>query len=191
MDIMGRAKGILLDPKSEWQVIESEPGDIGYLLTNYVAILAGIPAVRPFIGGWLIGYEPRLDFFGALTHAIFLYVLTLVSVVVVAYVIDFLAGTFGARSNINNARKVAAYAPTAAWLASAFILLPLLGILVLLGLYSLYLLHTGIATLMRPAAGKAMLYTVSVVLCMIVIEAILFYLLFFIFGAIFGPVVTY
>ena len=36
--------------------------------------------------------------------------------------------------------KVAAYAPTAAWLASVFTALPVLAVLVVLGLYSFYLL---------------------------------------------------
>ena len=39
----------------------------------------------------------------------------LVGVFVMAYVIDFLAGTFGGQKNFDNAMKVSAYAPTAAW----------------------------------------------------------------------------
>ena len=33
----------------------------------------------------------------------------------------------------------------------------------ILGLYSLYLLHTGIAALMKPPADKALIYTIVVV----------------------------
>ena len=179
MNLVERAKRILLDPKSEWKVIEGEPGDIGYLFTNYVAILAAIPPVCSFLGGWLIGYGSiHVGFFSGLIHAIFSYALTLISIVVVAYIIDFLAGTFGGRSNIESAMKVAAFAPTAAWLAGVFNLIPLLGILGLLGLYSLYLLHTGIVQLMRPAPEKALLYTISVVVCVIVLELVLFFLIF-------------
>lgn len=176
MDIVGRAKAILLNPKSEWQAIEGEPGDIGYLFKNYVAILAAIPPVCSFIGGTLIGYGPfHVGFFAGLIHAVFAYALTLVSVVVVAYIIDFLAGTFGGRNNLNNAMKVASYAPTAAWLAGVFNIIPLLGILGLLGLYSVYLLHTGIASLMKPAPDKALFYTIAVIVVVIVIEAIVFF----------------
>ena len=85
-----------------------------------------------------------------------------------AYVIDFLAGTFGARRNLDNAMRVSAYAPTAAWVAGVFNIIPFLGILSILGLYSLYLLHTGIAALMRPPADKAMVYTIAVIVCVIV-----------------------
>ena len=100
--------------------------------------------------------------------------LTLVGVVVVAYIIDFLAGTFGGRSNLNNAMKVASYAPTAAWLAGVFNLIPVLAILGLLGLYSVYLLHTGLVSLMKPAQDKALFYTIAVIVCVIVIWTIIF-----------------
>ena len=50
MNLVERIKGILLQPKSEWPAIEGEPGDTGYLLSNYVAIVAAIPAVCTFIG---------------------------------------------------------------------------------------------------------------------------------------------
>jgi hypothetical protein len=54
--IVDRVKAILLTPKSEWLVIERESGDPTYLFTNYVAILAAIPAaVCGFVGTSIIG----------------------------------------------------------------------------------------------------------------------------------------
>ena len=44
MNLVERVKGILLTPKEEWPVIDSETGDANYLFTNYVAILVAIPA---------------------------------------------------------------------------------------------------------------------------------------------------
>src|SRR5450631_2444544 len=146
MNLIERIKAVLLQPKSEWLVIEREPGDAGYLFTNYVVILAAIPPVCAFIGGTLIGYGPfRIGIFSGLIHAIVIYVLTLVGVFVTAYIIDYLAGMFGGQRNLDNAMRVSAYAPTAAWLCGIFNLIPMLSILGLLGLYSLYLLHTGLA----------------------------------------------
>ena len=55
MNLVDRIKGILLQPKSEWSKIESEPGDAGYLLSNYVAILAAIAPICTFIGTSIIG----------------------------------------------------------------------------------------------------------------------------------------
>src|SRR5690242_1816260 len=170
MDLVTRVTNILLDPKAEWPKIEREPGDVGSLFKNYVAIVAAIPPVCTFIGTTLIGIHGfRIGILGGLIHAIVSYLLTFVGVYVAALVIDFLAQTFGARRNFDNALRVSSYFPTAAWVVGIFHLIPLLGVLAILGLYSLYLLHTGIAALMRPPADKALVYTIVTIVCMIVI----------------------
>ena len=170
MDIVTRVKNILLDPRGEWPKIEREPGDAGSLFKNYVAIVAAIPPVCTFIGTTLIGIHGfRVGILAGLIHAIVSYLLTFVGVYVAALVIDFLAQTFGAQRNFANAMRVACYAPTAAWVVGVFHLIPILGVLAILGLYSVYLLYTGIAALMRPPADKAIVYTVVAILCMIVI----------------------
>ncbi|HEX3162456.1 MAG TPA: Yip1 family protein [Pseudolabrys sp.] len=175
MNLVERVKGILLQPKSEWQAIEREPGNAGYLFPNYVAIVAAIPPVCAFIGLSIVGYGPfRLGIVSGILHAVVVYVLSLISVFVVAYVIDFLAGTFGARKNLDNAMKISAYAPTAAWVAGVFKIIPALAFLGILGLYSLYLLYTGIVALMKPAADKALIYTIAVIVCVVVIWTIVF-----------------
>jgi Yip1 domain len=174
MDIVARVKGILLDPKSEWPAIEREPGNAGYLFTNYVMYVAAIPPIAAFIGTSIIGIGPyRAGIFGGLIRAIFVYLLTLAGVYVMAFVIDYLAGFFGARKDFGNAMRVSCYAPTAAWVAGIFDIIPFLGFLAILGLYSLYLLHTGIAALMKPPADKALVYTIAAVVCVFVIWLII------------------
>jgi hypothetical protein len=175
MNLVDRIKNILLQPKSEWAAIEREPGDVGYLFSNYVAIVAAIPPVSTFIGTTIVGLGPyRIGIVGGLLRAIIVYLLTLAGVFVVAYVIDFLAGTFGARKNLDNAMRVSAYAPTAAWVASVFNIIPLLGILSILGLYSLYLLHTGLVALMRPTPDRALVYTIAVIVCVVIVWVVIF-----------------
>ena len=118
----------------------------------------------------LIGFGPfRVGIVSGLIHAIVVYVLGLVGVFVMAYIIDFLAGVFGGQKNLDNAMRVSAFAPTAAWICGVFNIIPALAILGILGLYSLYLLHTGIVALMKPPAGKALIYTIAVVVCIIVL----------------------
>jgi hypothetical protein len=178
MNLFERIKAILLEPKSEWAVIGREPGDFGYLFYTYVAYVAAIPPVCTFIGTVIIGWGSyRVGLVSGLIHAIIAYVLTLVGVFVVAYIIDFLAGVFGGQKNIDNAMKVSAYAPTAAWVVGVFNLIPPLAILGILGLYSLYLLYTGIAALMKPPADKAIIYTIAVVVCVIVVWFLIFYVI--------------
>jgi hypothetical protein len=109
-------------------------------------------------------------------------VLTLAVVFVTAYIIDYLAGTFGGQRNLDNAMRVSAYAPTAAWLAGVFNLIPFLGFLGILGLYSLYLLHTGIGALMKPPADKAVIYTIAVIVCIVVMWMVVVFVLATILG---------
>ena len=97
---------------------QTSPGD---LIKNYVAILAAIPAVCGFIGASIIGVAGiRTPFIAGIVSAIIGYVLTIVGVFVVAWLVNFLADKFGGRSNFPSAMKVAAYAPTAAWVAGVF-----------------------------------------------------------------------
>src|SRR5262245_65278978 len=98
MNLVERVKGILLQPKSEWSAIEGEPGSAGYLIPNYVAIVAAIPAVCTFIGTSLIGMGGnRIGLGLGLAGAIAVYVLPLIGGFVVASFFVFLAGPFGQR----------------------------------------------------------------------------------------------
>jgi Yip1-like protein len=106
----------------------------------------------------------------------------LAGVFVVAYIIDFLAGTFGAQKNPENAMRVSAYAPTAAWVAGVFNIIPALAFLGIVGLYSLYLLHTGILALMKPAPDKAVIYTIAVIVCAIIVWIVIFGITALLFG---------
>src|SRR5207302_1399381 len=113
-----------------------------------------LPVVCGFIGASIIGVGPYrtgivVGFIAAVIH----YLLTLIGVFVVAFIIDTLAEMFGGRKNFASAFKVAAYAPTAAWVAGVFALLPVLSILTILGLYSLYLFYLGLPGAIACAAA--------------------------------------
>jgi hypothetical protein len=165
MNLVERAKAILLSPKTEWQVIDGETGDPTYLFTNYVAILAAVPAAAAFIGYSFAGMGVGT----ALFLAIFLYVFYCVGWYVEALVIDALAPTFGGQKNLPAALKVSAYSSTAAWLAGIFQIIPPLAILGIVGLYSIYLLWLGLPMLMRTPADRATAYTAAVIGIMIAI----------------------
>jgi Yip1-like protein len=173
MNLVERVKEILVSPKTEWTVIDGESGDATYLFTNYVAILAAVPAVASFLGFSFIG----LPIGRTLLFAIFLYVFYCVAWYVEAYIIDALAPTFGGQKNLASALKVSAYSSTAVWLAGIFNLIPVFGILTILGLYSLYLLWTGLPVLMKSPQDRATTYTVAVVVIMIVIMIVVMLLL--------------
>ena len=175
MDLVGRVKNILLDPRNEWRVIDGEPGTPADIMKNYVMIVAAIPVVCGFIGASIIGVGPyRAGIFIGLIAAIIHYVLTLIGVYVVAFIIDALAPTFGGAKDFNRAFKVAAYAPTAAWVAGVFSLLPVLSVLTILGLYSLYLFYLGLPVLMRTPAERTIGYVLAVIVCACIVWILIF-----------------
>ena len=53
--LLARVKGILLQPKREWELIDGEPATIGGLYTTYVAPLAAIPAICGLVGMLVFG----------------------------------------------------------------------------------------------------------------------------------------
>jgi hypothetical protein len=170
MDLVARVKAILLTPKTEWKVIDGETGDANYLFTNYVAILAAIPAVAALIGYSIAG----MGIGRALIFAIFSYVISCATWYVAALVIDALAPTFGGARNFGSALKLSAYSWTASWLAGIFNLIPRLSVLSILGLYSIYLLWLGMPVLMKSPPDRATTYTAAVVVIMIVIWIVVF-----------------
>jgi hypothetical protein len=136
------------------------------LFANYVAVMAAIPAVCGLIGAVLAG----LPVGTAILAAIVRYVLAFAFVYVMALIIDALAPTFGSQKNFANALKLAAYTPTAYWVAGVFLLIPPLRILTALaGLYGFYLLWTGLPPLMKVPEDKAIGYTAVIVVAGIVV----------------------
>ena len=174
MNLVDRVKGILLTPRKEWPVIEAESATTTSIYSKYVIPLAAIPAVAGFIGTSLIGVgimgaSIRVPISTGITGAVVRYVLSLVTVYVLALIIDALAPSFGGTKSPIQALKVAAYASTASWVAGIFLVLPGLSLLGLLGLYSLYLLFLGLPVLMKAPQDKSLAYTLVVVVGAIVL----------------------
>ncbi|HUP29645.1 MAG TPA: Yip1 family protein [Usitatibacter sp.] len=179
MNLVERAKNIILKPKQEWPVIAAEPHTVQGLYTQYVMILAAIPAVAAFIGFSVLGMgglgtSYRMPMGAGVAHMVVSYVLSLGMVYVLALIIDGLAPTFGGQKNFMQAFKVAAFSPTASWIAGIFYIVPALGILAVIGgLYSLYLLYTGLAPLMKAPEEKSIAYTVVVIIAAIVLTVVI------------------
>lgn len=182
--LVDRAKNIVLQPKSEWVKIEAEPATVGGIYTSYVMILAAIPAVATLIGlllfmprtpdvavaiGQALGV-PMISTTSIIVGAVVQYALSLASVYVMALVIDGLAPSFGGTKDSLKAFKVAAYFPTASWIAGILMLFPALAPIALLaGLYSLYLLYLGLPILMKAPEDKLIVYFIVVLVLAIVV----------------------
>ncbi len=174
MNLSVRVKNILLQPAQEWSVIEGESASLADLYRAYIVPLAAIGPVASIVGLSMVGIGGyRIPLISSIGHAVVSYVLALGGVYVLALIIDALAPTFQGTKNPMQAVKVAAYSSTAAWLAGIFILIPALGFLQILGLYSLYLLYLGLPKLMKAPEDKALVYTVVVVIAAIVIFVVI------------------
>jgi hypothetical protein len=173
MKLIDRAKNIIVTPKTEWDVIAAEATPPAQIITGYVLPLAGAAAIASFIGtAFILGLlGGGLGIMAALSIAIYQVVMAVVSVFVLAFIIDALAPTFSGQKNFNQAVKVVAYSYTAAWVFGLLAIIPLLGWLAALigALYGLYLLYLGLPRLMKAPQEKAVPYLVVVIVCAIVL----------------------
>jgi hypothetical protein len=93
-------------------------------------------------------------------------------VFVTAKIVEILAPKFGGQPDADAALKLAAFAPTVAWVAGGAIIIPILGAIVALagGLYALYTLYLGVPIVMRVPQEKALTFTLAVIGVAIVVN---------------------
>jgi hypothetical protein len=180
MGLIDRVKNILLTPKTEWDVIAAESTPPKQVVLGYVLPLAALAAICGFISSAIIGttvfgatYRTPVTF--AIVMLVYQLVMSVVAVLVVGFVIDALAPSFGAQKNFNQAVKVAAYSFTAAWIGAVPGIIPWIGpvIALVFSLYGLYLLYLGLPKLMKNPEDKTIGYTVVVILVTIVVMIVI------------------
>jgi Yip1 domain len=165
MAFVDRVKNILLTPKTEWPTIAAETATTQSIYVGYVLILAAIGPIAMALTGGVFG----------VTTGVFSYVVSLLITFVLALIVDALAPTFGGEKNFIQSLKLVAYSYTAAWIAGIFSLLGTIGgvIGLLAAIYSFYTFYLGVPTLKKCPAEKAVVYTIVVVLCGIVLGVVL------------------
>ena len=171
MNLIERAKAILLKPAATWPVIDAEPATVGSIYREWLLIMAAIPAVCAFVGLSLVGmgFGLRIPILYGLENLVLGYVLSLVLAFVMALIVDALAPSFGGQKNQVAALKVVAYGSTAYYVAGVLSLLPALALLgVIAACYSVYLIYLGLPVLMKCPQDKAAGYTAVVVVIGIV-----------------------
>jgi hypothetical protein len=177
MNLVDRAKNLIVTPKTEWAVIEPEATQPAELITGYLLPLAAVSAIAGLIGSSIIGiggiYRPPL--MASLGWALFSIVIAVISCFVLSFIINALAPTFGGTQSTTQALKVAVYSYTPAWVAGVFQIIPFLGVLIafLGALYAIYVLYLGLPRLMKSPPDKAVGYTLVVVICAIVLGFVL------------------
>ena len=179
MNLVDRVKNVLLTPKTEWGVIAAESTTQKDIFLGYVLPLAAFAAVMGFLSSYVVGMMIssffHMSIMWALVGAIYRFVMTFVTVLVVAFIVDALAPSFGGTKNMVQATKVVAYSFTAAWVGSVFSIIPFLGWLLslLCALYCLYLLYLGLPPTMKNPEDKTIGYAAVVVIISIVVSIVI------------------
>ena len=179
MNLVTRAAAIITRPRAEWPRIAQEEPNIAAIYLRYVMPLAAIPAIASALSASLVGIELpgmgviRMEPGQAFVSGAFQYAMQLATIYVMALVLAWLAPRFGGSGDRAAAFKVVAYAWTPAWLAGVFNLTPTLSFLTLLGLYAVYLIHTGLPAVMNVPQRRALMVTALLILIGITLSALI------------------
>jgi hypothetical protein len=183
MNLIERVENIILKPKEEWTVISQEDTTVAEVATNYLLVLALIPAVCQLIKYGFIGFDTSLDVhIGAslvlgIRYAAITYISTVLGIFISAYIINMLTANFGSAKDYNKTLQLLVYSFTPAFLAAIFVLIPFLGFLTIVGLYSLYLLYIGMGPMLKTPDNQVTAYFVVSFLVIIAIFVVLSYIL--------------
>lgn len=167
---IARIKAILLNPKTEWNVIKEEEKSNKELLLYFalpLAVLGGIATLIQYLGyAGGFGYGLRM--------VIVQIALPLVAIVIAAYVINELAEKFESEKDLNNAFKLVTYSYTPALVAAVIANLSFaLSWVGLFGLYGIYLFWIGLPKLMNTPEEKKGTYVIAAALIIIVINILI------------------
>jgi hypothetical protein len=162
--IITRVKGIILSPKNEWIIISTEKKITSSVFRSYLLPLSAISVVACYIGYGIVGSNQGM--FGPIAtaelgyrNAAFNFINLIISPFISAYIISFLAPFFNAEKNFAKAFKLVVYSYTPMLVASILYIIPSLSPLVLLaGIYGLYIQYLGLIPMTNVAGDKTSVY---------------------------------
>ena len=170
MNLIERAKGILLTPKTEWENIKTEAATPSGMFTGYVLPLALLPAAVAFLSGvlWIGTRHGIIMLFTALISATIGYFIGI-------YVTDALAPSFNSTKSLAKSSQLVGYSYTASAAASLLGFIPGIGFVAALAgfAYSAYLMYLGVGPLKDTPEDKKVIYVVVIILVQFVIGLII------------------
>ncbi|MEO6681578.1 MAG: Yip1 family protein [Ginsengibacter sp.] len=185
MNLIERVKNILLTPKTEWLVIDTETASPQSMLMSYVLPLAIISALGRLLGGMMPGtfmgsYLVWMSIIGFISIFIGFYIST--------YVIDLLAPSFESEKNLGKSAQLVAYSNTPVWVAGFLSFIPIIGWLLAIAgwVYSIYLFYNGLGVLKKTPEDKKVVYMVVAFIVMIAITFMITAILTGVLGGILG-----
>ena len=160
-----RARGIILNPRFEWELIDIETTSIRDLYKYYIIPMAAVDPVASIIGASFVGFN--VPFLGhyympllySVLQAILCYVVFLIGVYLIARIIAYAAKWFDGEADLIQALKLTAYSSTPIWVLGIFSLVPDVRYISFIGVfYTIYLLYLVLPILMRSFLEKRILY---------------------------------
>lgn len=185
MNLIERAKNILLTPKTEWLVIDTESATPQNILISYVLPLAIIAS----LGKLLTGIMPSAFYSNYIMWvAIVGFISIIIGFYISTYVIDMLAPSFGSEKNLGKSAQLVAYSNTPVWVAGFLSFIPVIGFLLAIAgwAYSIYLFYNGLGVLKKTPEDKKVVYMVVAFIVMIAITFIISAILMAVFASIIG-----
>jgi len=187
MNLVERAKNIIITPKTEWDAVSAEEPNIQQILLGYVLPLALIPTIAVIIGWGVIGIFGFRSFTYGIAMGLVQLINAFLSVLITGFVIDALAPSFGSQKNMGRAVQLVAYSMTPIWIAGILNIFPSIGWLAgLIGLYGLYLMYLGLTPLMKTPEDKKVGYLAVSIIILIVVYFVIAAILTAILMAVFG-----
>lgn len=163
--------GLFTRPHKQWASLREERLGTGKAFAHLM-ILAVIPVVCAYIGttevGWRIGNGPAVKITGdsALRIGVLYYVTLIVGVSWVAWMIGWMANTYGAKQPFSQCLVLATYIATPFFLFGLMQLYPVLWINLVAGFpalaFTVVLLYTGVPEMMQIPEEKGFLFSSSV-----------------------------
>ena len=163
---------LFTQPDRAWETIRQteDAHSLHYLM--HLLLLALVPAVCLFIGVTIVGWSlvdeerVRLDTASALQLCLLLYLAIVIGTVIMGFFVRWMARAFDARPNLNQCIGFIAYVITPFLLAGVTGLYPnrwfAAIVLLIAGIYSTYLLFTGLPAFMRQRSSQSFLYAASI-----------------------------
>ncbi|MCW5912546.1 MAG: YIP1 family protein [Cyclobacteriaceae bacterium] len=162
MNLIDRAKNILLTPKTEWPVIAGESATLSGIFTSYALPLIIVSSIGSLLSGVLFTGALGFGITYAIKAALITFIAATVSFFVSVYVVDWLAPQFNSEKDLNKSAQLVAYANTPSYLAGALTFIPVLNILIQFAgaVYAIYLIYLGLGPIKKTPEDKKVVYLI-------------------------------
>ncbi|MGA8263648.1 MAG: Yip1 family protein [Ignavibacteriaceae bacterium] len=186
MNLVDRAKNIIMTPKTEWPAIASETPNTQQILITYILPLALIPVIANIIGWGFVGAIFKSVSWG-IAMGLVQFFSVFISIFIATFVINALAPNFASTKDSGRAMQLVAYSYTPSLVGGIFAIIPMISWLgSLFALYGLYLLYVGIPHLMKTPKDKVAVYFIISLIVIVVVYWVIAAILTGIFVTIFG-----